>query len=1073
VLLTTSPPDESLTRRNLDTSMPKMPDNKTVTPRSHLGVLLFCFFLSGSAGLIYQVAWTKALGLVFGHTVYAIATVLAAFMAGLAAGSAFLGRWGARRGWPIALYGWIELLIAITGAVSLLGIEIVRSLYLSAFHAVSGSAPFLVALRFFASMIVLFIPTFLMGGTLPILTGGLSRTSAELGARLSRLYWVNTTGAVLGALAAGFLLLPAIGLRATVLLAAALNVIAGVTALRVSGPAAAQSVVEREEKPRDPSSFAIPRFLFFGFALVGATAMAYEIAWSRLLATTLGSSTYAFTVMLATFLAGIAIGSRLFEFWVSRGHQATLKTFTTTQTFTGLAAILFLVLFQKLPAILWDLIMATHKTFGGLVVAQFAVCALAMLPAAIVFGFNFPVVTLLFAQSQKPQGSSSEAVGRASAANTVGAIVGALAAGFWLVPQIGSFRLVAVTAAINLILAAYLASRHVPRQLPELAVNIVLAVMVGVAGWFGVLYDPATANFSVITNRGLYPAALKLDEVVRMTDLLFSEDGLNASIAVSQSEDNLTLRTNGKVDASTGDRVTQLMLGHLGMVFHPAPRKVLIIGFGSGMTVSAVARYPEVQEIDCIEIEPAVLHAANFLAPLNRGVLRDPRLHMIVDDARNFLFTTQEKYDLIISEPSNPWIAGIASLFTQEFYRQVHEHLAQGGLLVQWAQTYSIFPEDWKMVMGTLAHEFPAVSVWAGNYGDDMLLAQSQAGPLSLDRLRQLWLDASLREDYQGIGMVRPEGLIALHLLDDADLRKLTAGASTNTDDLTRLEYRAPRAIFAGITAGENRQILAQQRSTVLPASIPLSDPQYALAAGTETLLTLQDQPRAGLFLDALEKYPPSAETYLLRGRWLLAGGKYDAARRAFNSARELDPKSLDAELGLAEVAQVHHDFANAESLLLDCLARNPNSISVLGSLAILERSRLHWIEAVAWQTKRIAADPSPPVEAWELLGDLTFREGDYTSTAKTYVDVLNRDPYFIYAHWVLGEILRRAQRWEEARAQLEVAIRYAPTRDADQYLSLADVYRNLGRPGDAQRTLDKGLRLFPGNPDLFHAGAE
>src|ERR1700690_2116139 len=609
-----------------------MRDNKNPSPQPHFFILLVCFFLSGSAGLIYQVAWTKALGLVFGHTVYAIATVLAAFMAGLAAGSAFLGRWGERRGRPIALYGWIEILIAVTGAFSLVGIDIVRSLYLSSYSAASNSMPFLISLRFLASMIVLFIPTFLMGGTLPILTGGLSRTSSELGARLSRLYWVNTAGAVTGALVAGLLLLPAIGLRATVSLAAALNLIAGVMALGASRSSSEQPVAKQTEKSVAASAIRIPRYLIFSFALVGATAMAYEIAWSRLLATTLGSSTYAFTVMLATFLAGIGIGSRIFEFWVERGREVTLKTFSATQTFTGIAAILFLVIFEQLPAILWSLITATHRTFGGLVFAQFTVCALAMLPAAVIFGFNFPVVTMLFVQSQKGQSSSSNAVGKACAANTVGAIVGALVAGFWLVPQIGSFRLVAMTCAANLLLAAFLLARQSPRQLPNLSINLILAAIVTAAGWFGVLYDPATANFSVITSRALYPAALRLDEVVRMTDLLFSEDGLNASIAVAQSEDSLQLRTNGKVDASTDDRITQLMLGHLGMIFHAAPRKILIIGFGSGMTVSAVARYPEVEKIDCIEIEPAVLRAAAFLTPLNRDVLRDPRLHMIVDD---------------------------------------------------------------------------------------------------------------------------------------------------------------------------------------------------------------------------------------------------------------------------------------------------------------------------------------------------------------------------------------------------------------------------------------------------------
>jgi spermidine synthase len=1049
-----------------------MPDNGQVFSRSRFLLLLLCFFLSGCAGLIYQVAWTKALGLVFGHTVYAIATVLAAFMGGLAAGSAILGRWGERHRRPVALYGWIELLIAVTGAFSLLGINIVRSIYLATYHIASGSTPLLVALRFLAAILVLFVPTFLMGGTLPILTRGLSRSYAELGARLSRLYWVNTTGAVAGAVAAGFFLLPAIGLRATVILAAVLNLIAGVVALAASPSTATEAAPEGQAESARAAPNAIPRFLLFSFALVGATAMSYEIAWSRLLATTLGSSTYAFTVMLATFLAGIAIGSRLFEMWAAGGREVSLKTFSTTQTLTGLAAILFLVLFQQLPAILWAMITATHKTFGGLVLAQFAICTLAMLPAAVVFGFNFPVVTLLFAGSQKPQGSSSEAVGRACAANTVGAILGALAAGFWLVPQIGSFRLVAITAAINLALAVFLLARQVPRQTLALAGNLALAVLVAVAGWFGALYDPAAANFSVVTDRGLYPASLRLDEVVRMTDLLFSEDGLNASIAVVQSENSLGLRTNGKADASTGDRITQLMLGHLGMVFHAAPKKVLIIGFGSGMTVSAVARYPEVQQIDCVEIEPAVLHAARYLDPLNRGVLTDPRLHMIVDDARNFLFTTPEKYDLIISEPSNPWIAGIATLFTDEFYRQTREHLAPGGLLIQWVQLYSIYPEDWKMVLGTLAHQFPQVTVWRGTWGDAVLLAQSEAGPLTLDRLHRLWANNPLREDYQAIGLLRPEGLIAMHLLDDGDTRRLTAGVPLNTDDLTRLEYRAPRAIFAGTAAGENARMLGQQRSTLLPGSITVSDPKIALAAAAETLLALEDGPRAGVFVEALAKYPPSADANLLLGKWLTAKGELENARRAFVTARQMDPASLDAQVGLVQVALLQNDYARAESLLREIVARNSNSIPVLASYVLLEKSRSHWTDAINWQTKRLAADPAPPAEAVGLLGELNFRAGNYAGAARAYIDVLKRDAYNNDAHRVLGEIFRSAKRWDDARTQLEVVVRYTPAADPGQYISLADVYRNLGRAEDAQLMLEKGKRIFPGNANLLHASA-
>jgi len=292
-------------------------------PRATLAGIFLCFFVSGAAGLIYQVAWGKALGLVFGNTVYAIATVLAVFMGGLASGSALLGRWSERQANPVALYGWIELGVAATGALSLVGLAGVRALYLAGYHTAAGSAPALVALRFVGSAIVLFLPTFLMGGTLPVLVRGLTRSSAELGARLGRLYWVNTAGAVAGTLAAGFVLLPAVGLKLTVATAVTLNVLAGGIALWLGratpSPAAAAASAARAAAD-EPHM----RGLLASFALVGATAMAYEISWSRLLATTLGSSTYAFTLMLATFLAGIVLGSALFEKWQARGKQVSL-----------------------------------------------------------------------------------------------------------------------------------------------------------------------------------------------------------------------------------------------------------------------------------------------------------------------------------------------------------------------------------------------------------------------------------------------------------------------------------------------------------------------------------------------------------------------------------------------------------------------------------------------------------------------------------------------------------------------------------------------------------------------------
>src|ERR1700730_13406756 len=334
---------------------PAMPDLSS--RRFVLAGLLLCFFFSGAAGLIYQVAWSKELGLIFGHTAYAVATVLAVFMGGLAAGSAWLGRWSERRERPIALYGWIELGVAATGAVSLAGLAAVRAVYVAAYPYASGHGATLLALRFLGAAIVLFLPTFLMGGTLPVLVRGLARDSAELGTRLARLYWVNTAGAVAGTFAAGFLFLPTLGLRQTLGVAVALNLLAGALALKMSRheqialPSALHAHAVSPQV-KDAVSSALPsHFLCVCFAIVGATAMAYEIGWTRLLSTQLGSSTYAFTLMLATFLTGIVLGSAIFERW-NRRHDATRMTFALTQTLTALAALAFLIFSPRIVEVL-------------------------------------------------------------------------------------------------------------------------------------------------------------------------------------------------------------------------------------------------------------------------------------------------------------------------------------------------------------------------------------------------------------------------------------------------------------------------------------------------------------------------------------------------------------------------------------------------------------------------------------------------------------------------------------------------------------------------------------------------
>jgi spermidine synthase len=1015
----------------------------------------------------------KALGLVFGHTTYAVAAVLAAFMGGLAIGSAYLGRWGARHARPIALYGWIELCVGVSAILSLPGLSVARGLYFSAYHFVAGSTAAQIILRLLISAVVLLVPTFLMGGTLPILTKGLSRYSSELAIRFGRLYWVNTLGAAAGALAAGFLLLPQIGLKRTVLFAGILNFVAGGLALVIAREATEQENHEPEANhSAESSGITIPHFLVFSFAVVGATAMMYEVAWTRLLATTLSSSTYAFTVMLATFLVGIGLGSLLFERWAVHGRPVNLTVFIYTQTATGFSALLFVVVLHQSPALLWNYVATAHRTYFVLLLAQFSICAMAMFPAAICFGFNFPAVTSLIAAKGATEAWRCEAVGKAYAANTMGAIVGALAAGFWLVPRFGSFRLAEMTAGANFGLAVFLLAREAPRRTFMLAANAALAATVAIAGGFGVFYNPFLANFSVVSSYNDYLNRLKLQEAADAADLLFARDGLNASISVASRGHYLAIRTNGKVDALTSDKVTQLMLGHLGAIFHSAPHKVLVIGFGSGMTISALERYPDVQRIDCVEIEPAVLQAAPYLEPLNRGALRDPRLHVTIDDARDFLFTTPEVYDLIISEPSNPWIAGVASLFTDEFYQQARAHLAPGGFLVQWVQAYSIFPRDLKMVLATVANQFPQVSVWKGQEVDLVLLAQSEPAPLSLDRLKRLWSIPQLQEDYQELSLTEPESLIAYHILDDWDLRKLIATAPINTDDLTLLEYHAPQAIFAENAGTRNMDLLINASSNLLPTSVLLPDVRAALWRAAETLDHRGEIGREASFIQMLADYGSSAETEAFLANWLLRSGNVGVAQAGFDNALRLDPSSKDALLGLARTALARKDYASAESYLGRILARDPKFVPALETYATLELSRNNLIQAATWQTKLVAADSHTPLEAFGQLIDLLVNSGQISSAEDWCAELLKRDPYNGEAHRALGVIRERQHRWEEARFHLEFVERYYPVWDPRIYAVLANVYLNLDRPEDAKSVLKKAQRIFPGDATLQRAVA-
>jgi len=1036
--------------------------------------ILGCFLLSGAAGLVYQVAWAKALGLIFGHTIYATAVVLAVFMAGLACGSVYLGRWAEDHANPVALYARIEFLIAATGAISLAGLAAVRSLYVIAYPVVSGSQITLLTLRLFGVTAVLFIPTLLMGATLPILVESFVRSSANFGVSVSQLYWVNTLGAVAGTLIAGFVLLPTWGLRVTICCAAAANALAGLIALWASKENRSAPVVRalprRVNPDRNTPQQISFTFLLFLFAVVGSTAFAYEIAWTRLLGIMIGSSTYAFTLMLAAFLLGTVIGSAFFHRFFASSRKISIATLSRTQIGIGMGALSSLVLFPWIAAIVPELLRKADQDFGGLVLTQFVVSALAMLPTAILFGFNFPMFVVLIDRGDAGQTGSSVTAGKAYAANTIGCIVGAVVAGFWLVPWLGSFRAIGVAAAINLLLALVLDSRAPERRLRRLAVDVCCFALAVVVGFSSIFYNEPLLMLSAVLYGNSHQRRLTFGEVVATTDLVFAEEGVNDSVAVVRTDNNVSLRVNGKVDASTGDARTQLLLGHLGAALHTAPRRVLIVGFGSGMTVSAVARYPDVEQIDCVEIEPAVIQAAPYLGSLNRGVLSDTRVHVVFDDARNFLLTSHQKYDLIISEPSNPWIAGVATLFTDEFYWAARQRLAPGGMFVQWVQSYSLDPADLRMIMATFAPHFAEVTLWRGEETDLLLLGRTDTAPVQFNHLRALWQNKALRTDLESIDVREPEGVIAYFLLEDSAVRKLGEGSALNTDDHTLLEYHAPKTMLMRGLSDANEELITQFQTGPLPTNLELAEVKRAVEAGAETALDLNDMRHAKRLVELVETQPVSAQGYVAKGRLALLQNNVPDAKSLLTKALAVDSDYPKAMHWLAVAEHRSGDDASARGHVSQILQRDPAFLPALEDEMLFAADRRDFQVALRAQLQRMALMPDPPASEYCRLGAIWMKVPDLAAAEPVLLKGTLKDAYSYACHLELGELYRETGRFPLARQHFEWVVRFFPDADATIFRSLAGVYVVLGDMKSARSILRKGRRIFPEDTELQKA---
>ncbi|MBH9578464.1 fused MFS/spermidine synthase [Inhella proteolytica] len=770
-------------------------------------LLLTLFVLSGFSALIYQSIWTHYLGLMLGHAAYAQTLVLIMFMGGMALGSWWVSRHTLQIRRLVGCYAAVEAAIGLLGLIFHPLFNAVANWNLEQALPAIGS-PGLAATWQWASAAALIAPqTVLLGATFPLIAAGVLRAfpGAGTSAQLGGLYFTNGIGAALGALAATFLLLPAVGMQGALQVAGVMNLLLAAATAWTSGalregsqplPGAADanepSIAPSAELPR------LRRALLWATFGSSAASFGYEIGWVRLLNQALGTTLHGFELMLASFIAGLALGG----LWVQRRGPRIgdpVRYAGYVQVAMGVAALLSVPVLAGSYAWAGWLVGSLTPSDGGYTLYSLATAFTAMvvmLPAAFFAGMTLP----LFTAALLREGGSERAVGQVYAANTLGAIAGVVLAVHLLVPQIGVVLSLLVAATVDVLIGLVLLRRFGP---PEWTFGSGLAAL----GSLGVLTLVLVAGLpnplhqaAGVFRSGLNPA--------RLGELVYFKDGSTATISVRAQGDGLNIATNGKPDAGMNplhkapspDEITMLMLGSLPLAAHPAPRKIALIGWGSGLSTHTVLGSRRPERVDTIEIEPAMIEGARSFHPRNVRAYKDPRSHIRIEDARKFLAVQGEAYDVIVSEPSNPWVSGVSSLFTQEFYRLVRRQLSTDGVLVQWIHTYEMSDALLAQMLAALIQQFPNSEVYQANAGDLVVLAHKgrrhglNAHP---------WEEPELASELQRVGLGSRNDLEARRLGGPALLRTFVRqfNAPIHSDFWPTVALQAPAERFKRQTA--------------------------------------------------------------------------------------------------------------------------------------------------------------------------------------------------------------------------------------------------------------------------------
>jgi len=995
--------------------------------------MLLLFFLSGISGLIYQIVWTRLLVLVFGNTLLATSTVVSAFMGGLAAGSYFFGRYVDERPRPLVkLYAGLEAGIGLFALVFPLLLSAATPLYAALYRGLEGNVAILNLARFAICFGLIVVPTFMMGGTLPVLLKLFAAGRGSLGYQAGFLYGLNTTGAVVGCLASGYVLMRLYGMQHTTWVGVAINLGVAVVAwllpesTRSASPPAADPGDGEAEPLHGPATV---RLVLVGIGLSGFCALACELLWARMLNLFLNNNIHSFTAVLATFLTGIAGGSLLYSRFLS-GVRRPVRLFAVLQFGIGgfcYATPFVFKLFQSSLFLRQSEALTLAKTSA------------IMIAPTLLMGMSVPLAVQICRRGSAREGST---LGTVYAANTVGSILGAFAAGFVLVPFLGLHMALIGVVALNL-LAGLLA------LLPTVGRGLRPVWSVAFAGLLAALYLTAPPTLF----RNLYQAAQPT------TEILHYKEGRIANVVVYDffKSGYKDLFLNAIEEASSRVWHVQLfkMLGILPPMMHPAPDNALMVAFGAGMSAGAAADH--VSSLEVVDLNPDVYGVAETFTHENLDIIHNPKFSLVVNDGRNALLLNPQKYSVIISDATNPKTFDSWTLYTREFYELARSRLKLGGVFCQWLVIP--LPDDAiKILLSTVRDVFPHTSFWC-IYGSSQCMVLATPERLAIDhdelsaRLAPKWESSGLAE--YGIGDT--DKFLSYLLLGEDELETALAGFTTlNTDDLPHAQFRT-KGHVEGVRAFLD--LMEHQRSAAvyLTGDVPperaarLEDYRslsrrlnlgflmnnqgefeearaVARAAGfypdQNVRSTLKyDQKRKEYFLDRIETHETDANAHNTLGYIYWREGNLDDAIRELTRATDLNPDFVNAYATLARVFADAGRFDEAEATWLAVRERNP-----AGSMLSTVRRELR----IVYLRRRLSYEPDSP-SLNLLLGEIYARAARNVESAELLRTAAKANPGNLEIHVKLAGLYENLEFVEDA---------------LDTYRTLA-----LLRPGDERMT--------------------